>query len=126
MPEIPTPGDSFDFSEEKDPHLEIQTGQGEGAAPESDQPFFMEALRSKHPNPSLSEVEQWDDVADNWREYGMRGLQKAMGVDDAEAWIDLMKAGIGAVMAQQEQQESENSEGGSTPAEGLKQLEGEL
>lgn len=79
-----------------------------------EEPFWWKALRNKHPNPPISEVGDLRDIRDNWEAYGLRGLEKAAGVDDAEAWIDLTKFVVGAVL--QLQAKRSGSAGGSKTA----------
>lgn len=62
-----------------------------------DTPWYRKALRSTTPNPSIEEVDGASDLVDNWQSYLIRGLEKAAGVDDSEAWVDLSRGVAGGV-----------------------------
>lgn len=64
----------------------------------TDDPFWYRAVRNTSPNPPIDEVGSLQDIRDNWESYGLRGLQKLGGVDDAEAWVDLTKFLVGAII----------------------------
>lgn len=73
----------------------------EGFEPEAaggERPFWLRALRSQNPNPPIEHVGGLRDIREHWEAYGIRGIQKIGGVDDAEAWIDLVKFAIGAFL----------------------------
>jgi hypothetical protein len=65
------------------------------ASSEPSEPWYWRSLRSTEPNPPLSEVGDLRDIRSNWQAYGMRGVQKLGNIDDAEAWVDLLKFVIG-------------------------------
>lgn len=69
-------------------------GEGEPSS-EPSEPWYYRALRSTEPNPPLSDVGDLRDIRENWQAYGMRGVQKAGNIDDAEAWVDILKFTIG-------------------------------
>lgn len=84
-----------------------------------EKPVWYRALRSTSPNPPIEDVGAFRDLQQNWGSYGLRGLQKLGGVDDTEAWVDLAKFAVGAVMAfvmaGDGEQGGEESETGADP-----------
>lgn len=92
--------------------LDLDPGVYEGAAgsghaaaegveppePPGQEPFWYRALRNTSPNPPIESVGSLRDIRENWESYGLRGLQKLGGVDDAEAWVDLVKFALGAAL----------------------------
>ena len=60
--------------------------------------WITDALRNTSPNPPLERVGDLRDIRTKWDRYGLRGLQKLGGVDDAEAWIDITKFALGAAL----------------------------
>lgn len=67
----------------------------EGMDPSAGRPWYLEAARNTSPNPPIQQVGSFRDLRDNWERFGVRGLQKLGGVDDAEAWVDLTKFVVG-------------------------------
>jgi hypothetical protein len=59
---------------------------------------WTDRFRSRTPNPPIDEVGSFDDIRTKYDKYGLRGLQKLAGVDDTEAWVDLLKFVIGGTM----------------------------
>lgn len=108
----PTPGDTFDGEAPRETVGESHA-DAEGMEPgESRAPWWERAARSTSPNPPLSEVGGFDDLQENATRYLARGLQKASGIDDAEAWVDMTKGilGLGLRRADAEGEEPPESD----------------
>lgn len=54
--------------------------------------------KSTEPNPPIEEVEPVEQWQEHWKEYLVRGGQKAAGADDAWAALDLLRGVIGGTM----------------------------
>lgn len=85
---------------------------------------WMDRFRNRNPNPPIDEVGSFDDIKTKYDKYGLRGLQKLGGVDDTEAWVDLLKFAIGATMAYTDTEEisvtdSSDEDDGETSPNGV-------
>ena len=70
--------------------------------------WYIEGLKNTDPNPPIESVRGLQDIRRHWQSYGIRGLEKWAGVDDAAAYIDLMKFMIGAILEVSDKRSSTN------------------
>lgn len=113
----PSPGEAFDGAGDGEVVGEVHAA-AEGAEPgPSREAWWVRAARSTRPNPPLDEVGGFEDIRDNWSAYLTRGVQKGAGVDDAEAWVDVLKGVLGLALerADASEQAPEEAEGEDPP-----------
>lgn len=55
-------------------------------------------LKNTEPNRSLDDVGDLDTIRNDYGSYGLRGLEKFAGADDAWAGVDLLKFAVGATL----------------------------
>ena len=72
--------------------------------------WYLEGLKNTDPNPPIESVRGLEDIRQHWQSYGIRGLEKWANVDDAAAYVDLMKFMIGAILEVSDNRSSTSSD----------------